>query len=119
MLVAMAVTLILGPFALAIGPLVALAIAVFIGGYVYLRAGPHWFWFYIGVGLAFSILVQVWSSQANPGPDNAPGTTSVLAQAAAASKLLHHAVTVLWLLGAAYVWFRKGNRSRRKRWMRS
>ena len=107
MLVAMAVTLIFGPFALVIGPVVALAIAILLCGYVYLRAGRRWFWFYVGIGLLSSIGLQFWSGQAHPrSPD--PGVSAfLLTQASAAAKLLHRAVTVLWLLGAGYVWFRK------------
>jgi hypothetical protein len=107
MLVALGVSLIFGPFALVIGPVAALTIAVVSCGYVHLRAGPRWFWFYVGIGLVFSIVVQFWAGQANAGGGGNSAGTLVLAQASAVSKLLHRAVTVLWALGAAYVWFRK------------
>ena len=107
MLVAMAVTLVLGPFAVVIAPVVALTIAILACGYVYLRAGPRWFWFYVAIGLAFSIMVQFWPEHIQPSAAQSGASGFALAQASIAARLLHRLVMVLWLLAAGYVWFRK------------
>jgi hypothetical protein len=105
MLVTMALTLVLGPFALVIAPLVALAIAILSCGYVHLRAGSRWFWYYTAMGLMFSIIIQFWPSHIQP--EAQPGASGfVLAQASIAATLLHRLVTGLWLFAAGYVWFR-------------
>jgi hypothetical protein len=109
MLAAMAVTLVLGPFAIAIGPLVGLVIAVVTCGYVHLRAGPRWFWFFVGFGLIFSILLQFWHGHQHLSVQSQQPSepSAMLEQASSVARLFHQAVIVLWLVAATYVWLLK------------
>lgn len=112
MLASMAVSLALGPFALVIGPMVGLVIAIVLCGYVYLRAGTRWFWCFVGSGFIFSLLLQFWHGQARTDPQMNGNPSAMLEQASTVAKTLHYAVAVLWLAGAGYVWLRHRSRKR-------
>ena len=101
----MGVTILTGPLALILAPILGFLCANLLCRFVYQRTGPHWYWYYVASGLLGPLLILVWPKhpQAAGGVDNG---AAFAAPALAIGALLWLAGIVLWLLAAVYAWFR-------------
>lgn len=105
-MIGMAVTVVTGPLALLLAPVLGLLCGYGVCRVVYEQAGPRWFWYYIGCGLVAPLGMFLWAEHPHPGAGFSDGAALATTAGMGVATLLMVGGVVVWLLAGTYIWFR-------------